>query len=101
MANNRPTLYVGITNSIERRSVEHRYKFIDGFTNKYNLSKLVYFEHFLDVKEAIEREKQIKHWNRIWKLKLIQKANPKFEDLYDKLILGGRKTKTDPRSGRG
>ncbi len=101
MANNRPTLYVGITNSIERRSVEHKYKLIDGFTEKYNLSKLVYYEHFADVKEAIEREKQLKHWNRAWKLKLIQTMNPKFEDLYDKLILGGRKMKADPRSGRG
>lgn len=90
MANNRPTLYVGVTNSIERRSVEHRYKFKDGFTNKHNLKKLIYFEHFYDINEAIKREKQLKHWNRIWKLKLIQKMNPTFEDLYDKLVLGGR-----------
>ncbi len=97
MANNRPTLYVGVTNSIERRSVQHKYKFIDGFTKKYNLSKLVYFEHYTDVKEAIKREKQLKHWNRSWKLNLIQKMNPAFEDLYDKLILGGIKQKADPR----
>ena len=97
MANNRPTLYVGITNSIGRRSVEHKYKLIDGFTKKYNLSKLVYFEYFTDVKEAIKREKQLKHWNRAWKLKLIQTMNPAHEDLYDKLIFGGRKTKADPR----
>ena len=97
MANNRPTLYVGITNNIGRRSIKHKYKFIDGFTKKYNLSKLVYFEHFTDVKEAIEREKQLKHWNRVWKLNLIQKMNPKFEDLYDKLIFGGRKPQADPR----
>ena len=87
MANNRPTLYVGITNSIGRRSVEHKYKLI----------KLVYFEYFTDVKEAIKREKQLKHWNRAWKLKLIQTMNPKFEDLYDKLIFGGGKIKADPR----
>jgi len=91
MANNRPTIYVGVTNSIERRSVEHRYAFEDGFTKKYKLSKLVYFEHFYDIKEAIIREKQLKHWNRSWKLNLIHQMNPKFEDLYDKLIFGGRK----------
>lgn len=93
MANNRPTLYIGITNNIGRRSVEHKYKLIDGFTKEYNLSKLVYFEDFTDVKEAIKREKQLKHWNRAWKLKLIQTTNPKFEDLYDRLIFGGRKNK--------
>jgi putative endonuclease len=101
MANNRPTLYIGITNNIERRSVEHRYKFKEGFTEKYNLTKLVYFEHYTDINEAIRREKQLKHWNRSWKLKLIQNMNPQFEDLYSKLILGGWKSKADPRSGRG
>lgn len=101
MANNKPTLYVGVTNSIERRSVEHRYKFNEGFTQQYNLRKLVYFEHYYDINEAIKREKQLKHWNRAWKLRLIQKMNPKFEDLYSKLVLGGMKTKADPRTGRG
>lgn len=89
MANDRPTLYIGITNNIGRRSVEHKYKFKKGFTEKYNLTKLVYFEHYTDINEAIRREKQLKHWNRSWKLKLIQNMNPKLEDLYSKLILGG------------
>jgi putative endonuclease len=86
MANNRPTLYIGVTNNLLRRVVQHRYKFIEGFTEKYKLTKLIYFEEFTDVKLAIAREKQLKHWNRKWKLELIQKENPKFLDLYDKLI---------------
>lgn len=86
MANNRPTLYVGVTNHLGRRSVEHKYKFMEGFTKKYNLTKLVYYEIFTDIQEAIKREKQLKHWNRSWKLRLIRQMNPKFEDLYDKMI---------------
>ena len=86
MANNRPTLYVGVTNHLGRRYTEHKYEFINGFTSKYKLEKLVYFEDFTDIKEAIKREKQLKRWNRNWKLALIQKFNPKFEDLYDKIM---------------
>jgi len=79
-------LYVGVTNHLGRRSVEHRYKFMDGFTKKYNLTKLVYYEIFTDIQEAIKREKQLKHWNRAWKLTLIRQMNPRFEDLYDKMV---------------
>jgi len=86
MANNRPTLYVGVTNHLGRRSTEHKYKFINGFTSKYKLAKLVYFEDFTDINDAIKREKQLKHWNREWKLELIRHMNPKFEDLYGKIM---------------
>jgi putative endonuclease len=86
VANNRPTLYVGVTNYLSRRVTEHKYKFMKGFTSKYNLNKLIYFEEFTDIKEAIKREKQLKHWNRAWKLDLIRKMNPKFEDLYDRIM---------------
>lgn len=86
MANNRPTLYIGVTNNLSRRATQHRYKFIGGFTSTYGLKKLVYYESYTDIKEAIKREKQLKHWNRAWKLRLIATLNPKFEDLYDRLI---------------
>ena len=59
---------------------------MDGFTKKYNLTKLVYYEIFTDIQEAIKREKQLKHWNRAWKLTLIRQMNPRFEDLYDKMV---------------
>ena len=90
MGNNRPTLYIGVTNHIARRSIEHRFSLIEGFTKKYGLIRLLYYEIFTDIKEAIRREKQLKHWNRAWKLRLIKEMNPTFEDLYDRLMLGGR-----------
>jgi putative endonuclease len=86
VANDRPTLYIGVTNNLHRRAAEHKYKLIEGFTGRYNLIKLLYFEEFIDIKEAINREKQLKHWKRLWKLELIRKVNPHFEDMYDKLI---------------
>lgn len=86
MANNRPTLYVGVTNNLGRRVFEHKHKFADGFTKQYKLTKLVYYEMFTDIAEAIRREKQLKHWNRTWKLRLITKINPILKDLYDTLM---------------
>ena len=75
------TFYIGVTNNIVKRSFEHRTGLIDGFTKKYKLKKLVYIEEFSDVKEAISREKQLKNWHRDWKINLIRKENPDFEDL--------------------
>lgn len=86
VGNERPTLYIGITNNLQRRIYDHRQKQIVGFTQKYNLTKLLYYEVTNDVKEAIFREKQIKHWNREWKLNLIKSQNPLFIDLYDTII---------------
>ena len=75
------TLYVGMTNDLKRRLYEHKNKLISGFTEKYNVNKLVYYEKTTDVKAAIQREKNLKKWNREWKLELIKKNNPLFKDL--------------------
>ena len=74
-------LYIGVTNDLQRRLYEHKNKLIDGFTKKYNISKLVYFEEYADIEEAIGREKQLKSWIRAKKDKLIEKENPKWEEL--------------------
>jgi len=79
------TLYVGITNNLLRRVKEHKDKIADGFTRKYNVNRLVYFEIHEDVYEAIRREKQLKKWNRRWKLELIEKGNPEWVDLFHDL----------------
>lgn len=86
VGNNRPTLYIGVTNNLVRRMYEHKNGLADGFTKKYNLHKLLYFEILETPENAIAREKQLKHWNRSWKLELIKKANPILEDLYSKII---------------
>jgi putative endonuclease len=79
-------LYTGVTNHLTRRIVEHKLHIGSTFTSKYNVTKLVYFEIFTDIKEAIKREKQIKAGSRRKKLNLIHSMNPKFEDLLDKII---------------
>ncbi len=76
------TLYVGVTNDIIRRVFEHKQKKIDGFTKKYNVNKLVYFEETDDIYAAIYREKQLKWWKRKWKLDLIETMNPDWNDLF-------------------
>ncbi len=78
--NNR-VMYVGVTNHLERRLHEHKNKLIEGFTKKYNVDKLVYFEMTSDVLAAIEREKQIKKWRREKKDRLVIAANPEWKDL--------------------
>jgi putative endonuclease len=74
-------LYIGVTNNLERRIVEHQQKFVEGFTSQYNVSRLVYFEPFGDVREAIAREKQLKGWRREKKVALIESSNPTWRDL--------------------
>ena len=86
MGNDRPTLYIGISNDLIRRVNEHRNGLVVGFTEKYGLKKLLYFEEYIDIKEAITREKRLKHWERQWKLDLIKHLNPTFKDLYTDLI---------------
>ena len=82
LANNKnSTFYIGITNNLERRVYEHKQRMVKGFTKQYNLSKLVYFEETENVISAISREKCLKRWNRKWKLELIEKKNPNWEDL--------------------
>ena len=75
------TLYIGMTNNLQKRLYEHKNKIVPGFSQKYNIDKLVYFEITSDVKSAIAREKQLKKWNRKWKLELIEKSNPQWNDL--------------------
>jgi putative endonuclease len=81
MTNRSRTLYTGITNDLKRRVYEHRHKLVPGFTSKYNITQLVYFEETADVKAAITREKQIKGWLRSKKIALIESANPTWRDL--------------------
>ena len=78
---NETTFYIGVTNDIQRRVYEHKNKLIYGFSSKYNLTKLVYFEITEDIEVAIKREKQLKNWHRDWKINLIKENNPNFNDL--------------------
>ncbi|MDO8444262.1 MAG: GIY-YIG nuclease family protein [bacterium] len=79
-------LYVGVTNDLIKRAYEHKNKFVESFTKRYNLNKLVYFEDCTDSIAAIEREKQLKAGSRRKKIELIEKENPNFDDLYEQLI---------------
>jgi len=83
---NNSVLYTGVTNKLLRRIYEHKQKLIPGFTEKYNINKLVYYESFEDIQDAITREKQLKGGSRNRKIELIKSMNPEFDDLYDKLI---------------
>jgi putative endonuclease len=78
-------LYIGVTNDLVRRIYEHKNKMIDGFTKKYNSTKLVFFEATTNVRSAIEREKQLKNWHRSWKINLIKEFNPEWKDLSEML----------------
>jgi len=78
-------IYTGVTSDLQKRIYEHKEKMVGGFTKKYNLNKLVYYEVFDDIKSAITREKQIKAGSRQKKIDLISKMNPEFKDLYDEL----------------
>jgi len=80
------TLYIGVTSNLIKRVYEHKNSFVNGFTAKYNLKKLVYYEIFEDITEAIKREKQLKKYKRAWKIELIEKINPTWKDLYYDLI---------------
>ena len=85
------TFYIGVTSNLIKRIYEHENKIIRGFTSKYNLKKLVYFEETSDVNSALTREKQLKNWHRDWKINLIKSKNPNFADLHSTLI-------TDPET---
>ena len=86
MSNRRDgTLYIGVTGDFLKRIHQHREKLIGGFTKKYNLTRLVYFESYDDPENAILREKRMKKWNRVWKIELIERFNPEWRDLYDTL----------------
>ncbi|HEU5275493.1 MAG TPA: GIY-YIG nuclease family protein [Xanthobacteraceae bacterium] len=86
MANRRDgVLYVGVTSNLLARAYQHRQGIIDGFTKQYGLKLLVYYEPFDDIRLAIQREKNIKHWPRAWKVRLIHAMNPEWADLYTTL----------------
>ncbi|MHB1141904.1 MAG: GIY-YIG nuclease family protein [Sulfuricaulis sp.] len=80
------TLYIGVTSELAKRIWQHKNKQVDGFTKKYNVDKLVYYEIHENAESAIQREKQIKKWNRRWKLRIIEKENPAWRDLYEDII---------------
>ena len=80
------TLYVGVTSNLIKRVYEHKNDFAEGFTRKYSVHDLVYFETTESIESAILREKQLKKWNRAWKINLIEKSNPAWQDLYSELI---------------
>jgi putative endonuclease len=78
-------LYVGVTSDLARRVYEHREGLLDGFTKRYGLKRLVYYERFDDIRDAIQREKTVKHWSRAWKVNVILMKNPEWADLYGEL----------------
>ena len=84
---NNSTLYIGVTNDIERRIKEHKSGLLPGFTQKYNCCKLVYYEQYSDINQAIEREKKLKKWRREKKEWLIKTMNPDLKDLGDEIVL--------------
>jgi len=83
------TLYIGVTNDLVRRVGEHKMKIAEGFTKNYEVTRLVYFEIFDQVEQAIHREKRLKKWTRAWKIALIEKDNPDWIDLYPEIAGGG------------
>ncbi|MCX6732612.1 MAG: GIY-YIG nuclease family protein [Candidatus Roizmanbacteria bacterium] len=80
------TLYIGVTSNLVRRIWEHKNKLVEGFTNKYVVHHLVYYEPHENPESAITREKQIKKWKRLWKLNLIEEKNPTWRDLYSDIL---------------
>ena len=79
-------LYIGVTNNLVRRVYEHKHGLTGGFTKRYKIHSLVYFEVYESALAAIQREKNIKHWSRAWKTRLIAKSNPTWRDLYDEIV---------------
>ena len=83
---NDKVIYIGVTNNLKRRVYEHKNEIIDGFTKKYHVHKLVYYETTTDVKAVLEREKQLKGWKREKKDSLVTDMNPNWKDLYDEIV---------------
>jgi putative endonuclease len=81
------TLYIGVTSDLVRRVYEHREKLVPGFTEQYDVSRLVYFEQFGEVEAAIQREKRLKKWKRAWKVRLLEEKNPNWDDLYPSIAI--------------
>ncbi len=99
MGNNRLTLYIGVTSNLIKRVFEHKSGRIKGFTSKYKLHKLLYYEVYPNMNDAIAREKQLKNWHREWKLNLIKKKNPFFKDLFIGLLKSTNPADPETSSG--
>ena len=82
---NKTTFYIGVTGNLSKRIFEHKNKLVDGFTKKYNVDRLVYYELTENIESALNREKQLKRWHRDWKINLIKEMNPELKDLYHSL----------------
>ena len=80
------TLYIGVTSDLRKRIWEHREGFVDGFTKKYSVHRLVYYELFADMYNAITREKRLKKWRSAWKIRLIEEKNPRWDDLWQQIV---------------
>ena len=80
------TLYIGVTSDLAKRAWEHKNDLVEGFTKKYGVHRLVYYEMHEDMLSAIAREKQVKKWNRAWKLELIEEKNHEWKDLWDEIV---------------
>jgi len=80
------TLYIGVTSDLPKRAWEHKNDLVEGFASKYKIHRLVYYEIYGDMMSAITREKQMKKWNRAWKLELIEEENPEWNDLWDEIV---------------
>ncbi len=80
------TLYIGVTNNLAKRVYEHKSNLVEGFTQKYKVHNLVYYEVYRNIQDAILREKRMKKWKRQWKIELIEKDNPQWDDLFERII---------------
>ncbi len=80
------TLYIGVTSDLHKRAWEHKNDLVEGFTKRYRVHRLVYYELHEEMASAINREKQVKKWNRAWKLELIEKRNPDWRDLWEEIL---------------
>ncbi len=83
---NNNVFYTGVTSNLVKRIFEHKTKAVDGFSKRYNLTKLVYYEVSNNIENAIKKEKQIKNWHREWKINKIKETNPEFKDLYNDIL---------------
>ncbi|RJO61549.1 GIY-YIG nuclease family protein [candidate division WS5 bacterium] len=80
------TLYIGVASDLKKRVFQHKEKLVEGFSKKYGIDRLIYYEESNDITSAIIKEKQLKKWNRAWKIRLIEENNPNWDDLYDKIL---------------
>ena len=85
-SNRNGTLYIGVTSDLIKRIWEHRNNMAEGFTKRYGVHRLVWYELHESMESAIEREKRLKEWKRVWKLELIERVNPDWQDLYDTIV---------------